>query len=70
MFGLGIWELGFIFLVVLLLFGAKSLPDIAKAMAKAFYAFKKEVADMSSETKSFSHSDKEKSSHEKNPSDN
>lgn len=45
MLGLGFWEIGFIFLVLILLFGAKSLPDIAKGLAKAFYAFKKELSD-------------------------
>lgn len=55
MFGLGIWEIGFIFLVIVLLFGAKSLPDIAKGMAKAFYAFKKELNDNTTENQGVSH---------------
>jgi sec-independent protein translocase protein TatA len=41
MFGIGGWELILIFAVVLLLFGAKRLPEIAKSMGKAVNEFKK-----------------------------
>lgn len=43
MMGLGFWEIIFVCLVFILLFGAKALPDIVKALAKAYYAFQKEL---------------------------
>jgi sec-independent protein translocase protein TatA len=41
MFGIGGWELIVIFAVILLLFGAKRLPEIARSMGKAVNEFKK-----------------------------
>ncbi|MFQ5729573.1 MAG: twin-arginine translocase TatA/TatE family subunit [Waddliaceae bacterium] len=41
MFGLGIGELILIFIIVILLFGATRLPEIAKSMGKAILEFKK-----------------------------
>ncbi len=41
MFGIGGWELILIFAVILLLFGAKRLPEIAKSIGKAVNEFKK-----------------------------
>jgi sec-independent protein translocase protein TatA len=52
MFGLGPWELALIFLVVLLLFGAKRLPDIARGMGKGIREFKSAVKDTQNEIKS------------------
>ena len=52
MFGMGPWELALIFLVVLLLFGAKRLPDMAKGMGKGIKEFKKAVKDTQGEIKS------------------
>lgn len=43
MFGLGLSELIVIFLVVLLLFGSKSLPEIARGLGQAIRIFKKEM---------------------------
>ena len=40
MFNLGTGELVFIFLIILLLFGAKRLPDLAKALGKGIKEFK------------------------------
>ena len=40
MFGIGMSELLVILLIVFLLFGAKRLPDIAKALGKAIKEFK------------------------------
>ncbi len=48
---MGPWELGLIFLVVLLLFGAKRLPDIAQGMGKGIREFKKAVKDTQDEFK-------------------
>jgi sec-independent protein translocase protein TatA len=41
MFNMGIGELIVILLIVMLLFGAKRLPEIARALGKAVSEFKK-----------------------------
>lgn len=46
MFGIGGWELVLIVLIVLLLFGAKRLPEIARAMGKSINEFKKAKDDL------------------------
>lgn len=51
MFGLGPWELLLIFAAVLLLFGAKRLPEIAQGMGKGIREFKKAVKDTTDEVK-------------------
>lgn len=52
MFGLGPWELLLIFLAILLLFGAKRLPEIAQGMGKGIKEFKKAMKDTTDEIKS------------------
>ena len=52
MFGMGPWELALIFLVILLLFGAKRLPDIAQGLGKGIREFKSAVKDTQNEIKS------------------
>lgn len=44
--GIGLPELIVIFLVILLLFGAKALPEIAKGLGQAIQTFKKEARDV------------------------
>ena len=51
MFGMGPWELLVIFVVVLLLFGAKRLPEIAQGLGKGIREFKKNVKDTTDELK-------------------
>jgi sec-independent protein translocase protein TatA len=41
MFGLGVPELLLIFFVIILLFGAKKLPDLAAGLGKGIKEFKK-----------------------------
>lgn len=47
-FNLGLPELVVIFLVALLLFGAKRLPEIAQGMGKGIKEFKKALKDTTS----------------------
>ncbi len=42
----GMWEMIFIFLVVLLLFGAKRLPEIGSSLGKGIREFKKNISEM------------------------
>ncbi len=43
MFGIGTSELIVIAIIILLLFGAKSIPEIAKSIAQGIRVFKKEI---------------------------
>jgi len=52
MFGMGPWELLVVFLVILLLFGAKRLPEIAQGMGKGIKEFRKAMKDTTGEIKS------------------
>lgn len=47
--GIGTWEILLIFLVALLLFGAKRIPEIAKGLGKGITEFKKAVKDVKDE---------------------
>ena len=49
MFHIGPWELALIFLIVLLLFGAKRLPEVARSIGKAVKEFKKAGKDIKDE---------------------
>ena len=49
MVGIGGWEVLLIFLVVLLLFGAKKLPELAKGLGKGINEFKKASTDIKKE---------------------
>ena len=51
MFGMGPWELLIVFLVILLLFGAKRLPDIAQGLGKGIREFKRAMKDTTDELK-------------------
>jgi sec-independent protein translocase protein TatA len=51
MFGLGAPELLLIFFVVLLLFGAKKLPELAQGLGKGIREFKKAMKDTEEDVK-------------------
>ncbi|RKX26872.1 MAG: twin-arginine translocase TatA/TatE family subunit [Candidatus Zixiibacteriota bacterium] len=67
MFGLGPGELLLIFLGVLLLFGAKRLPEIARGLGKGISEFKKSVKDTSDEIKGSLDADKPSSTNSQQP---
>lgn len=43
---LGPWEIALILLAVLLLFGGRKLPDLARNLARGFKSFKKELSEV------------------------
>ncbi len=49
--GLGMWEMIMIFLVVLLLFGAKRLPEIGSSLGKGIREFKGSIKEIEKEVK-------------------
>ncbi len=49
MFGLGPTELIIVFLVILLIFGAKRIPEIAQGLGKGITEFKKAAKDVTNE---------------------
>lgn len=51
MFGMGPWELFLIFAVILLLFGAKRLPEMAQGLGKGIKEFRKAMKETTDEIK-------------------
>lgn len=49
--GLSVWELLLIVLVILLLFGAKRLPELAQGLGKGIREFKRAMKDTGDEVK-------------------
>ncbi|MEI8032079.1 MAG: twin-arginine translocase TatA/TatE family subunit [Chlorobiaceae bacterium] len=49
MFGVGSGELVLILLVILVLFGAKKIPELARGMGKGMKEFKKAQSDLEEE---------------------
>jgi sec-independent protein translocase protein TatA len=47
--GIGTWEILLIFLALLLMFGAKRIPEIAKGLGKGVTEFKNAIHDVKSE---------------------
>lgn len=47
----GPMEMGLIFLVILLLFGAKRLPEIGRSLGNGIREFKKSIKDVTSDSK-------------------
>ncbi|MEK7363220.1 MAG: twin-arginine translocase TatA/TatE family subunit [candidate division NC10 bacterium] len=60
MFGLGYQELLLILLIVLILFGAQRLPDLARSLGSSFKEFKKGVAEVKDEGTSQAKKEEEK----------
>ncbi|OUO92801.1 twin-arginine translocase TatA/TatE family subunit [Cloacibacillus sp. An23] len=50
---LGFTEIILIALFILIVFGAKRIPELARAMGRASYEFKKAKADLESESRGF-----------------
>lgn len=46
MFGLGVQELMIIFLIIMVLFGAKKLPDIARGVGEGIREFKRATTQL------------------------
>ena len=57
---IGIGELVVIFLIILLLFGTKRLPEIGSALGKAVKEFKRSVKDIQDEVKESSQDEQKK----------
>ncbi len=51
MFGLSPWELLIVFLAILLLFGAKRLPEIGSSLGKGIREFKDSIKDVEGEVR-------------------
>ncbi len=51
MFGLGMWEIVLIFMALLLLFGAKRLPEIGSSLGKGIREFKGSLREIETELK-------------------
>ncbi len=61
MFGMGHWEILIIFLVILLIFGAKRIPEMAQGLGKGISEFRRAIRDAQEEI------DVGNSSHSSNP---
>jgi len=60
MFGLGYQELLLILVIVLILFGAQRLPDLARSLGSSVKEFKKGVTELKDETSSTQKKDDDK----------
>jgi len=45
MFGLGVWELSLILIVILLLFGGSKLPELGRGLGKAIKDFRRSASE-------------------------
>jgi len=60
MFGLGYQELLLILVIVLILFGAQRLPDLARSLGSSVKEFKKGINEVKDDTNSTAKKDDEK----------
>ncbi|PYO36017.1 MAG: twin-arginine translocase TatA/TatE family subunit [Candidatus Rokuibacteriota bacterium] len=60
MFGLGYQELLLILVIVLILFGAQRLPDLARSLGSSVKEFKKGINEVKDDTSSAAKKDDEK----------
>ena len=60
MFGLGYQELLLILVIVLILFGAQRLPDLARSLGSSVKEFKKGVVDLKDEASTTEKKDDDK----------
>jgi len=60
MFGLGYQELLIILVIVLILFGAQRLPDLAKSLGSSVKEFKKGINEVKDDTQAATKKDEEK----------
>jgi sec-independent protein translocase protein TatA len=60
MFGLGYQELLLILVIVLILFGAQRLPDLARSLGSSVKEFKKGVTELKDDTSSTQKKDGDK----------
>lgn len=51
MFGLSPWELLIVFLAILLLFGAKRLPEIGSSLGRGIREFKESIKDVENDVR-------------------
>ena len=49
MFGMGHWEILIIFVVILLIFGAKRIPEMAQGLGKGIHEFRRAMRDVQEE---------------------
>ena len=49
MFGMGHWEILIIFVVILLIFGAKRIPEMAQGLGKGIREFRTAMSDVQDE---------------------
>ena len=63
MFGMGPWEIILILVVVLLLFGARRLPEMAQGLGKGIKEFRKAMKDTTDEIKGSVDADAKTSGH-------
>ncbi|MFC0315517.1 Sec-independent protein translocase subunit TatA [Gordonia phosphorivorans] len=49
--GIGAWEIAIIVIVLVLLFGAKKLPDMARGLGRSMRVFKSEISEMQNDGK-------------------
>jgi TatA/E family protein of Tat protein translocase len=45
MFGLGLWEIGIILIVALLLLGPRRLPDLARSLGRGLQEFRQAIRE-------------------------